>query len=225
MIDARPSHRPIDHDQLPWEFWGRVPYRTAVARLENARQEIWAEQDQGRLFLCEHDPVVTLGRGTCAGDVLDRELLERSGVAICETNRGGRATYHGPGQLMVYPVVRLKRGIVPYLEALAAALSALVAELGVLGAHWRRDHAGLWCNGKKLAACGLHVSRRVAIHGFALNIATPPAMWLGISPCGLGENAVTSVAEQRGAALPATLPDIAGMAAPLIERHLLGEAA
>jgi lipoyl(octanoyl) transferase len=97
---------------------------------------------------------------------------------------------------MVYPVVRLRGGVVAYLETIARVLSDVVEDLGVPGARWQRDPAGVWLDGAKLAACGLHVRRGVAVHGYALNVSTPPEAWQAIVPCGL-PTPVTSIELER----------------------------
>jgi lipoyl(octanoyl) transferase len=125
---------------------------------------------------------------------------------------------------MVYPVMKLAKNVVAYLETLASALADLAATLGVPNAAWRRDPAGLWLGGAKLAACGLHLRRGVAIHGFAFNVATPADAWNVILPCGLTGARVTSIADeraQRGLPPPPLMEDIAGLAGPLLVARLV----
>jgi lipoyl(octanoyl) transferase len=105
-------------------------------------------------------------------------------VPVVRIERGGDVTYHGPGQLMIYPIVRI-RSVVAFLEAVARAIADACAAAGVPGAAFRRDPAGLWLGDRKLAACGIHVARGVPVHGFALDVATPRDMWARIRPCGL----------------------------------------
>src|SRR5690606_32196545 len=136
--------------------------------------------------------------------------------------RGGDVTYHGPGQLMVYPVVRVGRGVVDFLARVAGALSAACAQLGVPGAEFRREPTGLWLGDAKLAACGIHVARGVSIHGYALDVDTPDTMWRRIRPCGLSL-AQTSLARELAArALPPTsVEQLAAIAGPLLVDALL----
>jgi lipoyl(octanoyl) transferase len=143
-----------------------------------ARERVWAGGD-GVVLLCEHPPVFTLGRSATTANILDA-----GDIPIERIERGGEVTYHGPGQLMIYAIVRIK-SVVAFLESVATAIAEGCAELGVDGAAWRRDPAGVWRGEAKLAACGIHVARGVPVHGFALNVATPPAMWRRIRPCGL----------------------------------------
>jgi lipoyl(octanoyl) transferase len=116
-------------------------------------------------------------------------------------------------------VARLRTGVVEFLAALAGALAELAQRLGVPGARWQRDPAGLWLGRAKLAACGIHLSRRACSHGFAFNLATPASMWQLIVPCGLQGTAVTSIAAERsraGLSPPPPMHEVAAMAGPLL---------
>jgi lipoate-protein ligase B len=133
-----------------------------------------------------------------------------------QIERGGDVTYHGPGQLMIYPSVRVKR-VVEFLARVAGALAEAAAALGAPGAEWRRDPAGLWLGDGKLAACGIHVARGVSVHGWAFNVATPADAWRAINPCGLSCRQV-SLAEAAGG--PIAVADVAGEVAPRLSRAL-----
>jgi lipoyl(octanoyl) transferase len=207
---------------IAWRWLGRVGYAAMVEEMERRRSAILsgAEGEQA-VLLCEHDPVITLGRGARSEHVLSSpEALAARGIELSRSSRGGDVTYHGPGQLMVYPVVRLRRGVVAHLEAVAGALAAVAAELGVPGAEFRRAPAGFWLGDRKLAACGLHVSRGVAIHGFAFDVATPAEAWRAIVPCGLGAARVVSLAEARGGDAP-SVAEVAAMAGPALAMSVL----
>jgi lipoate-protein ligase B len=207
-----------DRRPLAWRWLGRVSHAAGTELQEQHRERVLAGDDDAEvLLLCEHDPVITLGRGADQTHVHASEAeLARRGVALVRTTRGGDATYHGPGQLMVYPVVRVC-SVVGYLEALAKGLADVAESLGVPGAAWRRDPAGLWLGDAKLAACGLHVRRGVAVHGWALNVSTPPDPWSLLVPCGLPGARVTSIADHVDA--PA-VDDVARLAAPILCRAL-----
>ena len=114
-------------------------------------------------------------------------------MSVAQASRGGDVTYHGPGQLVGYPVVRLRRGVVDHMTTMARAIAGVVAELGV-ATEFRRDAPGLWTNDEKLCAFGVHVRSRVAIHGFALNVTTDLDAFNLIVPCGLAGARVTSLA-------------------------------
>jgi lipoyl(octanoyl) transferase len=189
-----------------WRWLGRVPFAETAALQERLREDVLADRGPETLLLCEHDPVITLGRSARAEHVLaSADDLARRGVVVHPASRGGDVTYHGPGQLVGYPVLRLRGGLVAHLEAMARGLAALLAPLGV-DARFRRDAPGLWTdpgNGSPLAkvcAFGVHVRHRVAIHGFALNVTTALDAFDLIVPCGLRGAAVTSIAALMGAA-------------------------
>ncbi|MCC6993370.1 MAG: lipoyl(octanoyl) transferase LipB [Deltaproteobacteria bacterium] len=195
-----------------WAWLGRVGFQPVWELQEELRRRVQAgDAGAEAVLLCEHDPVITLGRGANPANVLlAPEALAERGVDLVPTTRGGDVTYHGPGQLVVYPVVRLRRGLLTTLELVAGVLVRVARELGV-SAEWRRDPAGVWTERGKLAACGVHVSRGVAIHGFALNVSVDlsPAGPFGlIVPCGLACARVTSLVAEGASAVP-ELPALA----------------
>ncbi|MCW5804712.1 MAG: lipoyl(octanoyl) transferase LipB [Deltaproteobacteria bacterium] len=169
---------------------GRADYRRVLSDQLALRERVWSGTDVGAVLLCEHPPTITLGRSATEANILDPGDLP-----IIRIERGGEVTYHGPGQLMVYAIVRI-RSVVEFLECVASTLVAACAAVGV-PAEWRRTPAGVWHGDAKLAACGIHVARGVPIHGFALDVATPPAAWRRIRPCGLSTPTV-SLAAARG---------------------------
>jgi len=150
------------------------------------------------LLLCEHDPVITLGRrADTANIVASRDALAARGVTIAQSSRGGDVTYHGPGQLVAYPVMRLRGGVVDHVCRLAKAAIAVAARYGI-SARFDRARPGVWAGDAKLAAVGVHVHRRVAIHGLALNVTTALDAFDLIVPCGLRDIQVTSIAALSG---------------------------
>ncbi|MCX5745850.1 MAG: lipoyl(octanoyl) transferase LipB [Proteobacteria bacterium] len=170
---------------IAWSWRGRVAYREMLDEQLAIRERVWAGEP-GHVILCEHPAVITLGRSANAANILVAPAeLEAQGIAVERIERGGDVTYHGPGQLMIYPVVRVKR-VVDFLRVVARAIVDTAAELGVDGAEFRCDPAGVWIGDRKVAACGIHVARGVSVHGFALDVATPVAAWRRIRPCGLG---------------------------------------
>lgn len=162
-----------------WHWLGTAaPYRRVLADQLAARERVWAGGD-GVIYLCEHAPVITLGRSATLANIVDA-----GDVPVERIERGGEVTYHGPGQLMVYSIVRI-RSVVEFLERVATAIADATRALGVDGAEWRRDPAGVWRGEAKLAACGIHVARGVPVHGYAVNVDTPASAWQRIKPCGL----------------------------------------
>jgi lipoyl(octanoyl) transferase len=191
---------------------GRAAYRDVLAMQPAIRERVWAGE-AGELLLCEHPPTITLGRSAKPENILaSADDLARAGVAVEQIERGGDVTYHGPGQLMIYPIVKV-RGVIEFLERVAGAISEACSEVGVRGCAWQRDPAGMWIDGAKIAACGIHVARGVSVHGFALDVATPADAWARIRPCGLAVPQ-TSVTARRGAAID--VETLAGIVGPLV---------
>jgi len=161
-----------------WSWLGTAAYRRVLADQLAARERVWGGAD-GVIYLCEHPAVITLGRSATLANIVDA-----GDIPVERIERGGEVTYHGPGQLMVYPVVRIK-SVVTFLERVAGAIVETCEALGISGTTWRRDPAGVWRGDAKLAACGIHVARGVSVHGWAINVATPAEAWARIKPCGL----------------------------------------
>src|SRR6185312_6657038 len=200
---------------MRWDWLGRADYEATLARQLALRERVWAGED-GLVLLCEHPPVITLGRSANRANV-----LAAGDVPIVPIERGGDVTYHGPGQLMVYPIVRIK-SVVAFLETIARALADTCAALGVPGTEFRRDPAGLWLGDAKLAACGIHVARGVSVHGWALNVATPRDAWRMINPCGLGRVPQISLVELvADIGRPIEVADVAAELEPRLARVLL----
>lgn len=208
---------------LPWRWLGRCHYAPVVGEMERRRAAILAgEESAAAILLCEHEPVITLGRGARAEHVLLPDaVLAARGIEVARSTRGGDVTYHGPGQLMIYPVVRLYRGVVAHLELVAGVLGEVAAELGAPGAAFRRDPAGLWLGERKIAACGIHLRRGVAIHGFAFDVDTPAEAWSAIVPCGLSAAPVLSLAGAlAGGARVPSVAEVARLVGPRLSHAI-----
>jgi lipoyl(octanoyl) transferase len=158
------------------------------------------------LLLVEHEPVVTLGRGTRPSSLpVSPPALERRGLDVFEVERGGDVTWHGPGQLVGYPILDLeplRADLHWYLRRLEASLVNALGGLGI-EAGVREGLTGVWTNGRKIASIGIHVRRWVTYHGFALNVTTDPAAFDAIVPCGIHGVEMTSVARELGGATDA----------------------
>ena len=186
---------------------GRVPYAEALV----IQQRVIAARKQNligdTLLLLEHPPVITLGRNASRANILaSDEWLASRGVEVHEINRGGDVTYHGPGQLIGYPIVDLRGewpgkrgphlGPVDFVRLVEEALIRTCADFGVMAKRISRL-TGVWTLGesheKKLAAIGIHVSQGVTSHGFALNVTTDLGDFDWIVPCGIKDHGVTSL--------------------------------
>ncbi len=176
---------------------GTVPYRTALAwQRELAAARIAGRTAHDTLLLLEHPPVVTLGRAGQAGHILDAE-----GIDVVEVERGGDATFHGPGQLVGYPILDLRRhrpDVHWYLRALEQVLIDALTTFG-LAATRRSGYTGVWTRGRKIASIGVHVKQWVTWHGFALNVTTDVDEFARVVPCGIADVVMTSVAYETAA--------------------------
>ena len=196
---------------------GRAAYGPTLRLQERLRREVYAApEERAYLVLVEHDPpVITLGRGADAAHVVaPRERLAREGVEIHETQRGGDVTYHVPGQIVGYPILRLDlhgRDVHRYLRDLEETLIRLLARFGIQGERVR-GMTGVWVGREKVAAIGVAISRWVTWHGFALNVDPDLAHFGLIVPCGLQGMGVTSLARLLGR--PITVAEVKG---PLVE--------
>jgi lipoyl(octanoyl) transferase len=159
------------------------------------------------LLLLEHDPVITLGLSADVANVLaSREDLLKKGISVVRTSRGGDVTFHGPGQIVGYPIFRLRRGVRAHVKAMAEGIIAVLGLLGIR-AEWRESQPGVWVGADKICAVGVYVRRHVAMHGFALNVNNDLTAFQTIVPCGLRQAGVTSVATVLGTAC--ALPEMA----------------
>ena len=153
------------------------------------------------LLLVEHEPVVTLGRTTLASSLpLPPEAIARQGVGVHEVERGGDVTWHGPGQLVGYPIVDLRRmreDLHWYLRSLEDGLIEALESLGI-PADRNPGFTGVWTAGRKIASMGVHVKRWVTLHGFALNVVNDLSGFDLIVPCGIRQVVMTSVATELG---------------------------
>jgi len=178
---------------------GRVAYRPAFELQQIVAQLRAEEKLPDTLLLLEHEHVYTLGRRAPEEEILlDTDALAERGIAVERTDRGGRVTYHGPGQLVGYPIVRLATAdLVGYVRSLERAMIAVAADFGV-EAGPVEGLTGIWAGDRKLGAIGIHVSRGITTHGFALNVDPDLSMFNGIVPCGIVDRGVTSIRELIG---------------------------
>jgi len=201
---------------------GRVEYGEAAALQERLVDGRRRGVEPDRLLLLEHAPVITLGRRADPSHVLrDATELARRGIAIHPSARGGDVTFHGPGQLVGYPIVALppeRRDVQRYLRDLESALIATVADLGVAAGRVA-GRTGVWVSNDKLAAIGVRLSTGwIASHGFALNVAADLAGFEAIVPCGITDAGVTSLERLLGR--PLNVAGVAAIAAPRVAAAL-----
>ncbi|MFL5468209.1 MAG: lipoyl(octanoyl) transferase LipB [Gemmatimonadaceae bacterium] len=188
------------------ELWtvplGRMGYGEALELQRSiARDRISGTIPQDVLLLLEHPPVVTLGRGAKEKHlVASPEFLQSKGVELFEVERGGDVTFHGPGQLVGYPIIDLKRhrqDLHWYLRTIEQALINTLEDYGIPGER-NTAYTGVWTRGKKIASIGVHARDWVTWHGFALNVTTDLSYFDLIIPCGIDGVVMTSVARELG---------------------------
>jgi lipoyl(octanoyl) transferase len=189
------------------ELWvdrlGTAPYAQALELQRGvARQRIDGSVPEDVLLLLEHPPVVTLGRSAKEKHLLaSPELLRARGVELFEVERGGDVTFHGPGQLVGYPIIDLKhhkKDLHWYLRQVEEALIRGVAPFGIVGER-NVGYTGVWTQGRKLASIGVHARDWVTWHGFALNVTTDLSYFDLMVPCGIAEVQMTSLARELAA--------------------------
>ena len=210
LLDPRLATGPEPPDDtaaaLTATWLGRIDYPTAHALQKRLVDERAADRIGDRLLLLEHPAVLTLGRNSDPAHILaTNEELARRGIVIEHIERGGEVTYHGPGQLVAYPIVRLHdRDLLlrPFVRALEAALVETCAAYGVTAAR-REGHPGCWCDAdgsapRKIGALGLRVERGISYHGIALNVTVDLGDFGLIDACGMPGVESTSIARERG---------------------------
>ena len=192
---------------MEFQDWGLVDYQEALKRQEALVETVAAEQSPGVLVFCTHPAVITLGRKTQEGDVFGWQ------GPIIEISRGGRATYHGPSQLVVYPIYNMSfaregrptRDITWYLRTLENAIVATLSDYGVTAvgrslqkktaSETGEDETGVWVGSQKVASLGIGVRKWVSYHGAAINLDQDPQAFTGMKPCGFTKDTMVSLQE------------------------------
>ncbi|MGH7957766.1 MAG: lipoyl(octanoyl) transferase LipB [Opitutaceae bacterium] len=203
--------------------WGHTEYRDACARQETLVTQRIAGNVADTLIFTEHKPVFTIGlrSGADAHLVWDTDMLAQTGISVEKTNRGGDITYHGPGQIVGYPIVSLvaRRDLHAYLRFLEQVVIGAVQSFG-LDAARREGKTGIWIGRRKIAAIGVAVRRWVTYHGFALNVSPDLGHFAGIVPCGIGaaDGTITSMVAELGRAVD--IEEVKGVVAIEFRRRL-----
>jgi lipoate-protein ligase B len=176
---------------------GQIEYAEGVALQERLRDRVQAGELPGVLLLLEHPPVYTRGRRSEPGELPMGEAWYRSqGIDVVQTDRGGKLTYHGPGQLVGYPILPVT-DVVAYLRTMEDAIVAALAEEGI-EAGPREGLTGVWVQDRKIGSIGVHLSRGVTTHGFAINVDNDLQPFEWVVPCGLDGVSMTSVTKETG---------------------------
>ena len=183
------------------ELWvanlGRLPYGEAVELQDRIRAARQAQAIPDALLLLEHEPVYTKGRRSAPADLpMGDDWYRAQGIEVAETTRGGRVTYHGPGQLVGYPIVAVG-DVLEYVRTIERAVIAALADEGV-EATVREGLTGIWVGQRKIGSIGVHVSRGVTMHGFAVNVDCDLQPFEWIVPCGIDGVRMTSLLAETG---------------------------
>ena len=177
---------------------GRIEYRAGVALQEALRAKVQSGELGDLLLLLEHPPVYTRGRRSEASEIpMGEDWYRAQGVDVVQTDRGGKLTYHGPGQLVGYPIMRTT-DVVAFLRTMEDAISAALAQEGVAGGPVE-GLTGVWVEDRKIGSIGVHLSRGVTTHGFAINVDNDLQPFDWVVPCGLSGVRMTSVSREKGA--------------------------
>ena len=183
------------------ELWvahaGRIPYLEAVDLQTRLRERRQAGEIPDSLLLLEHPPVYTKGRRTERADLpMGEDWYRLQGIEVHETTRGGRVTYHGPGQIVGYPIMGIT-DVIGFLRTMESAMIAALADEGV-EARIREGLTGVWVGERKIGSIGVHVSRGVTMHGFAINVDNDLQPFEWIVPCGIDNVRMTSLYLETG---------------------------
>jgi lipoyl(octanoyl) transferase len=179
---------------------GRIPYRAAYDAMHDLADRRARGEIPDTLILLDHPPVFTAGKRWEPGHLLfDEPSLERMGAELHHVDRGGSVTFHGPGQLVGYPIVHLgpEPDVIDYLRNVEEVIIRACADLGVEAGR-SHGYTGVWAGERKVCAIGVRVQRDVTLHGFALNCTTDLAWFGAIVPCGISDRGVTTLSELTG---------------------------
>ncbi|HOK66639.1 MAG TPA: lipoyl(octanoyl) transferase LipB [Anaerohalosphaeraceae bacterium] len=190
-------------DGLIIQDLGLTRYADCLAYQEELCAQRQADVIADTVLLTEHEPVITLGVRMADNKILAMpEDLHRQGIEVCRVGRGGAATAHNPGQIVMYPILklsRLKMGLSDYVHTLGQIGIEVLRHFDI-GADWRKQTPGLWVNGRKIGSVGVQVRKGVTLHGIAVNICNDLSIFDAIVPCGLEGVQITSVLKELGRA-------------------------
>ena len=186
------------------ELWvahlGAVPYREAFDLQRRLRDRRAAGELEDLLLVLEHPPVYTKGKRSRPADLpMGEDWYRAQGIDVCETDRGGRVTYHGPGQLVAYPIMAVER-VADFVHAMEAAMISALADEGIAAAARDTPFTGVWAGDRKIGSIGVRVREGVSMHGLAVNVDNDLQPFEWIVPCGIDHVRVTSVSRETGRA-------------------------
>ena len=179
---------------------GTIAYEEGVDLQERVRERRQAEEIPDALLVLEHPPVYTKGKRTTPADLpMGEEWYRARGIDVCDTDRGGRVTYHGPGQLVAYPIMAIER-VADFVHTMESAIVAALADEGIEARVRGAPFTGVWAGDSKIASIGVRVSGGVTTHGLAVNVDNDLQPFEWIVPCGIDYVRMTSVSRETGRA-------------------------
>ena len=186
------------------ELWvaqlGTIPYREGVALQETLRARRQDGEIPDLLLVLEHPPVYTKGKRTEPADLpMGEDWYRAQGIDVCDTDRGGRVTYHGPGQLVAYPIMGVQR-VAEFVHTMEGAIVSALADEGIATEARATPFTGVWAGDSKIASIGVRVSGGVTTHGLAVNVDNDLQPFEWIVPCGIDHARLTSVSKETGSA-------------------------
>jgi lipoate-protein ligase B len=177
---------------------GSIPYEEAFELQRTLRDRRAAGELDDLLLVLEHPPVYTRGKRTQPADLpMGDDWYRDRGIDVCDSDRGGRVTYHGPGQLVAYPIMGVER-VADFVHAMEAAIVAALADEGVAAEGRATPFTGVWVGDSKIASIGVRVREGVSMHGLAVNVDNDLQPFEWIVPCGIDHVSVTSLARETG---------------------------
>jgi lipoate-protein ligase B len=177
---------------------GTIAYEEGVDLQERVRERRQAEEIPDVLLVLEHPPVYTKGKRTTPADLpMGEEWYRARGIDVCDTDRGGRVTYHGPGQLVAYPIMAIER-VADFVHTMESAIVAALADEGIAALVRGAPFTGVWAGDSKIASIGVRVSGGVTTHGLAVNVDNDLQPFEWIVPCGIDHVRMTSVSRETG---------------------------
>jgi len=189
----------VKEKQIEVQDWGCLDYATAYARQRRFIEERRIGDSHDRLILVEHPPVVTIGSSGDLSDLcISKTLLRNLGISLFEIDRGGKATFHGPGQMIAYPIIKLyNMDLHWYVQTFLKSVADLLSEYG-LNPMFKKGQPGIWVAGKKIASIGVAVKKMITSHGMGLNVNTDLNAFQWIVPCGHPGEIMTSMEKELG---------------------------
>jgi lipoyl(octanoyl) transferase len=179
---------------------GTIPYREGIELQERLRERRQGEEIPDVLLVLEHPQVYTKGKRTTPADLpMDEHWYRARGIDVCETDRGGRVTYHGPGQLVAYPIMAIER-VADFVHTMEGAIVAALADEGIEARVRDTPFTGVWAGDSKIASIGVRVNGGVTTHGLAVNVDNDLQPFEWIVPCGIDHVRMTSVSLETGRA-------------------------